>query len=557
MARSAFSPQWTRACLATLLILVCGVAFWWRLGYLGLIDPDEPFYAQSSREMLRAQDWATPRIFDRPQFEKPIFLYWLCMSSFRVFGENEFAGRAPCALFATLLVVATWAFGARAFNPRAGFLAAIVLATSAEFFISARMILTDMVFAAFVCAAAFSLWLAGREERRGELWFLVACAMTGLSVLTKGPLGLILVCFAVLALYLVGRNPLPRRLLPIALGLAFFAAIAVPWYALMIARFGKGYARAFFIHENVERFFRAEHPSNNHLYYYLAVFLGGSIPWSPALLLLPRQAPGRTRWGVAPRFLVWWGLLCLGFLTLAQSKLPSYALFLFVPLALLIGHAIDGQLRERDLGRGAGWAMGGMSLAQAGAFLIVPGAAHEMAFRWPLGVVAATLLIAFVLQVRRVSVAWIACTASAALGLVVVCLTWTGPTLDSIVSARRVSKEIALGGEPSEAILTSPLLVRGITYYAREPVSVISTRSRPFYTPHPLTVVVGSEELDRYLSGGRGGRGTALCVGLARDWARLGPTLERVSVTARDTVGNKIVARLSKPRAPVSQSRGP
>jgi len=553
MVRSAFPAQWMRGALAALLILVCGVAFWWRLGYLGLIDPDEPFYAQSTREMLRAQDWSTPRIFDHPQFEKPIFIYWLSMSSFRVFGENEFAARAHCALFATLLVLATWAFGARVFQARAGFIAAIVLATSAEFFISARMFLTDMVFATFVCAAAFSLWLADRGGRRSELWFLVASAMTGLSVLTKGPLGLIFIGFGIGALYLVGRNPLPRRLLPIGLGLAIFAAIAVPWYALMVERFGTRYIQAFFMHENVERFFRAEHPSNNHVYYYLGVLVGGSIPWSPALFLLPRQAPGRTPWGAASRFLVWWALFCLGFLTLAQSKLPSYALFLFVPLALLIGNAVDAQLRQRDLGRGTTWAMAGMSLVQAGAFLIAPVVAHETAFRWPLGLVAGCLMIAFVLQVRRLSRSWIAWTASTSLVLVVVCLTWAGPKLDSILSTRRVSKKIVLEKNPSETIMTSPLLVRGISYYTHQAVSVISTRPSPFYTPHPLPVVVGSEGLDPYLNGG----GTVLCVGLARDWSRLRSTLERASATAKDTVGNKIVARLSELGTPASERSGP
>src|SRR5207248_3465130 len=75
------------------LLLVCFVAFWWRLGTLGLIDPDEPFYAQTAREMIQTGDWLTPRIFGAPQFEKPILYYWLVAGSFRYLGESEFAGR--------------------------------------------------------------------------------------------------------------------------------------------------------------------------------------------------------------------------------------------------------------------------------------------------------------------------------------------------------------------------------------------------------------------------------------------------------------------------------
>src|ERR1700749_1367895 len=92
-----------------LLLALCFVVFWWRLGALGLIDPDEPFYAQTAREMVQSGDWVTPQIYGAPQFEKPIFYYWLVAGSFRAFGETEWAGRAPTAVFATALVLLVWA----------------------------------------------------------------------------------------------------------------------------------------------------------------------------------------------------------------------------------------------------------------------------------------------------------------------------------------------------------------------------------------------------------------------------------------------------------------
>ena len=95
----------------SLLLLICFVAFWWRLGKIGLVDPDEPFYSQTCREMVQTGDWLTPKIFGKPQFEKPILYYWLVSASYKVFGENEFAGRVPSALPATLAVLAVYAFG--------------------------------------------------------------------------------------------------------------------------------------------------------------------------------------------------------------------------------------------------------------------------------------------------------------------------------------------------------------------------------------------------------------------------------------------------------------
>src|SRR5690349_14439056 len=96
-----------------LLLLGCGVIFFFRLGRLGLIDPDEPFYALTAREMLQRHDWIVPHIFGQPQFEKPVLFDWLAASSFALLGFTEAAARLPAALFATLLVLVTAAFGAR------------------------------------------------------------------------------------------------------------------------------------------------------------------------------------------------------------------------------------------------------------------------------------------------------------------------------------------------------------------------------------------------------------------------------------------------------------
>lgn len=520
-----------------LLLLICGIAFWWRLGYLGLIDPDEPFYAQSSREMAQAHDWVTPRIFDQPQFEKPIFIYWLSMGSFRIFGDNELGVRAPAALFATLLVFMTWAFGARVFNPRAGLLAAIVLATTTEYFVSARMILTDMVFAAFVCGAVFSLWLASRSGRR-DAWFVIACAMSGLAVLTKGPLGLLIPALAALALWLAREHPLPRRFPPVAAGLAVFAAIAVPWYAIMMKEFGRTYFDAFFLHENVNRFFHAEHRNNNHFYYYPAVLIAGLVPWTPALATLFGRARRAAMWEGTPRFLILWMLLCLGFFTLAQSKLPSYVLFLFVPLALLMGRALDTLAQDGGVGRFEKWAMWALGAAQVAPFLLAPRIPTYREVAWPLGIVAACLVIALILQARRAWFAWIAVTASSALLLPVVCLARAGPAVDAIVSSRALSKEILRELRPSETLLASPILVRGVFYYTHRPVTVLSDRERPFYTPHPLPVV-RSRDLSRYSVGKDG----AVCAVSARDWARMEPELRRDGWVVQDTLGDKVIAR--------------
>jgi len=544
MTHSSQSSPARAALAASLLLLVCVLAFWWRLGYLGLIDPDEPFYVESSREMLAANDWVVPRIFERPQFEKPALIYWLEMASMRAFGDTEFAARAPAALFATLLGFLTLAFGARAFGPRAGFLAAVVLATCLEIVVSGRMVLTDVVFAFFLCGSVFSLWMAGEEGSRRNLWFLGASAASGLAALTKGPLGILIPALGAVALIAAGRRVVPRRLPALAGGAAVFALIAVPWYALMLDRFGRSYADAFFLHENVERFFHAEHPSNNRLYYYLGVLAVGSAPWLPVLPAVVARAGRGIQRDRTVRFLVLWGLLCLVFFTLAASKLPTYVLFLFVPLALLAGRALDAMLREGRPARWEVWVAGALGLAQAAALFLAPRYAHYPGFALPLGLVGAVILTGVLLLALRLWSGWIGATALAGLAVPVFCLGLAGPAIDGIVSVRALAAEIERAAPPPATVMASPILARGIAYYTRRPVTVLSHRERPFFTPHPLPVVVGPEGLTRFV----GENGAVVCGMTARDWSRFARRLSPGERAETEMMADKVLARVTAAR---------
>lgn len=540
MTHTAYIPRTRLLLAASLVLVVCAAGLWWRLGYLGLIDPDEPFYAESSREMLAAGDWVVPRIFDRPQFEKPAFIYWLSMGSMRVFGDTEFAARVPAALFATLVALLALAFGVRAFGFRAGLLGALSLGTCVEFLITGRMVLTDMMLTAFLCASVFSLWMAAQPGAQRTRWFLVACAASGLAALTKGPLGVLVPGFAAIALYASGFRPFPRSLPAILVGTALFALIAVPWYAAMLSRFGRTYADAFFIHENVERFFHAEHPSNNRVYYYLGVLAIGFAPWLPVLPAVFHRAWKALKADATVRFLVIWSLLSLLFFTLAASKLPTYVLFLFVPLALLTGRSLHAMLSE-GAARWEVWTAAALGLLQAAALVAAPRIGHVPAFALPLGLVAAVLVAAALGVAFRRWAGWVALSALAGLGVPLLCLGLAGPAIDGIVSVRDLSRTITRTAPRSEPVLASPILVRGIAYYTRRPVTVLSGRAQPFYTPHPLPVVVGGAGLGRYVSR----RGAVVCGTTERDWSRFSRGLTPGEHAVEDTMGDKVLARVT------------
>src|SRR5215475_5588864 len=112
------------------LAILCYALFFHGLAGIGFIGPDEPRYAAIAREMLATGDYITPRLHGMPWFEKPPLMYWLAAIGYKIFGVNELGGLFPSALGATISVFFLYWCGRKLWNREAGFIAAVVMATS-------------------------------------------------------------------------------------------------------------------------------------------------------------------------------------------------------------------------------------------------------------------------------------------------------------------------------------------------------------------------------------------------------------------------------------------
>jgi 4-amino-4-deoxy-L-arabinose transferase-like glycosyltransferase len=86
--------------------------------------------------------------------------------------------------------------------------------------------------------------------------------------------------------------------------------------------------------------------------YYVPVILIGTMPWSLPLVAALRDSISRMRrsrelhW--ADLFLMCWTGTYLVFFSLAKTKLPTYVLPCYPPLAVLIGRLIDGWISQAE-----------------------------------------------------------------------------------------------------------------------------------------------------------------------------------------------------------------
>ena len=334
-----------------LLLLAAFLALWF--GFLelrGLYFPDEGRYAEIPREMLATGDWVTPRINGFPYFEKPPLQYWITAAIFAVAGQDEWTARLAPALAGLVGVLAVLLAARRLFGRRTGWMAAAIMASSCGYFLAAQFVTLDMGLTALLTCALCAFLLAqdarasAADNRR---WMLVAWALCGLAVLTKGAIGVVLPALAVATYVVVERDVALLRKLHIGLGLVVVAAVTVPWFALAEAR-NPGFAEFFFVHEHWQRFTQPVHRRTGPWWYFIPIAAVFLLPWLPAIAasLAARwraTAPAAGANGFSARRFAWcWAGAIMVFFSLSSSKLPAYimpamgavALAVAAPLAL-------------------------------------------------------------------------------------------------------------------------------------------------------------------------------------------------------------------------------
>ena len=319
------------------LSALCFVLLGFQLGKTGLIDPDEPFYSLTAKEMLARHDPSTPFMFGRPQFEKPILFYWVIYAFFRWLGVSEFSARLGPCLAGTVVVFVTYFWARVLFRRRhSAFLSAAVLAVSAQFVILSRIVLTDIFLCLFVTAAFFCFSLGERFTRDRVLFRNLVFVFSALGFLTKGPLGFLIPFSGILSyLYLTdGRRSVAG--MPWLSGLTLFVLIGFPWYALMTQKYGVAFLKQTFLHENLRRFFVAEHTGSDKAAFYPWVLFFGFFPWSgflvPALAHAARKSAQKRNLFLGLSFLLPFLFFCA-----AKSKLMSYIFPVYPAVALLTG----------------------------------------------------------------------------------------------------------------------------------------------------------------------------------------------------------------------------
>ena len=334
-----------------LLLFVVGFNILFGIDGVALLDPDEPVYAETAKEMIRFNEYLSPRIYNEYWYDKPPIFYWLLVGSLKLFGGfSEFAARIPASLMAIGAVLMTSLSAARQFNGRVGFWSGLVMGTTVMIMYMGKASVTDTTLLFFMTGAL----LCFMHEK---YWLMYL--FCGFAVMTKGPIGVVFPGAIVFLYLLVTRNLGRLFRMHVIPGLILVAAVGLPWYLFMYQNHGMDFIYEFIGFHNISRFSAPLHPNRVHWWFYLPVIILGLFPWTGVLLKSIKDAVTKSIGKESTKLLflqIWWIFVFI-FFSIAKTKQVSYMLVLLPALSVIIGWNIERMTCDNGKYQ-SGWAVG-------------------------------------------------------------------------------------------------------------------------------------------------------------------------------------------------------
>ena len=306
------------------------------LGGVHLFDWDEINFAESAREMIVTGDYLTVQINFQPFWEKPPLFIWMQVLSMKIFGINEFAARFPNALCGIVTLVVLFNIGRRIRNNLFGLLWVLAYAGSVLPFFYFKSGIIDPWFNLFIFLGVYFLMLYSYPENHQKIKNVALSGLfTGLAVLTKGPVGFLLVALTG-GVYLIWiRFRIRVKATHVIVYFIVLAITGGSWFIMQILS-GHSDTVADFIVYQVRLFQTQDAGHGGFFGYHFVVLLVGVFPSSVIALKAFGKEPGNDifyklmkKWMV----ILFWVVLIL--FSIVKTKIVHYSSLAYFPLTFM------------------------------------------------------------------------------------------------------------------------------------------------------------------------------------------------------------------------------
>ncbi len=348
------------------LIAVIAAAFFLPfLGNVHLFDWDEINFAECAREMLLTGDYLRPQINFSPFWEKPPLFIWFQALSMHVFGINEYAARLPNAICGIVTLLVIYHFGKKLYDKTFGLLWVLSYIGSILPHLYFKSGIIDPWFNLFIFLSLIFLIkekeaTGDRRQAAGESPthspftihhspLIIAGFFSGLAILTKGPVGFLIVALTWGIKLLIYKELSFQKIKQFFIFSCVALLTALIWFGVEIAKNGTWFVSEFITY-NIRLAKTEDAGHGGFVGYHFVVLFFGCFPASifAVRALIKRynffeEKVDFTRW----MKVLFWVVLIL--FSIVQSKIVHYSSMCYLPLTCLSALTLKSFLEENKM----------------------------------------------------------------------------------------------------------------------------------------------------------------------------------------------------------------
>jgi len=324
-----------------LIVVLAALFFIPFLGGVHLFDWDEINFAESAREMIVTGDYLTVQINFLPFWEKPPLFIWMQVLSMKVFGINEFAARFPNAICGIVTLLVLFNIGRKLRNNEFGIIWVLAYAGSVLPFFYFKSGIIDPWFNLFIFLGVYYLMLYSFPENSDRLKnILLAATFAGLAVLTKGPVGFLLVAITGGIFLLIIRFKIKVKFHEVLLYFLVLTFVGGFWFILQILN-GNYNIIADFIQYQIRLFQTQDAGHGGFPGYHFIVLLIGVFPTSVLAIKSFRKGIHEDSFYKLMKIwmvILFWVVLVL--FSIVKTKIVHYSSLAYFPLSFLAANFV-------------------------------------------------------------------------------------------------------------------------------------------------------------------------------------------------------------------------
>lgn len=327
-----------------LIILIASVLFLPYLGSVHLFDWDEINFAESAREMILTGNYSQVQINYQAFWEKPPLFIWMQVLSMKVFGINEFAARFPNVVFGILTLCLIYKTGRKYFKGHIAhwWVLSYLGAITPHFYFKTGLI--DPVFNFFIFLSILEFYKVinrASTNYNANRHFLMAGVYTGIAILCKGPVALLVGLLVLFSMVFAKRMVWFFTISNVFIYLLFTGLVSSIWFIPETLKNGP-YFLVEFINYQIGLFSQNVAGHEQPFYYHTLVLLVGCFPIS----LIALAGWKKNEFYTYSENLFRTTMLCLFWVVLilfsiVRTKIVHYSSLCWLPLTFLSAYSIE------------------------------------------------------------------------------------------------------------------------------------------------------------------------------------------------------------------------